>query len=456
MAATAVDLGCKTLIVGAGIFGTSTAYHLSLSDPNPSSITILDRNVFPPPSAANSADPPLGASYDINKIVRADYSTPFYMDLAHEAIDAWSTDPLYKRFYHRTGWIMLDEKDSDLAERIRKNFRECGRPDPTRNMSLAEVRKAWGGVLREAEMKNFGSAYWNPEAGWAEADKAVEAMLSEAVRRGVQYHQGNIVELLLHDDRISGIRGVKLADGRVLEADKVLLATGAWTSRLMTETEDTLKIDEDDRIEQQIKAAGVCVAHYKLNEDEKKVFDKMPVIINGENGDIQPPPPSSFLKFTNGRSFTNTIMTDSKHEISVPPSYSQDVVSQALKSETIDIIERIMPQIQKAGQRVAYWRLCWDSVTPTQYQLITRHPDNRLSNLYLAVGGSFHSWKFLPTIGKYVSNVLSEKSNGNEKDENWAWKDARWSSGGARGAHEKSLPKRELRDLENASRTSRI
>ncbi|MCJ1318203.1 hypothetical protein MMC15_003531 [Xylographa vitiligo] len=288
MAATSVASGSKILIVGAGIFGTSTAYHLSLTDPNPSSITILDRNAFPPAPAANSADPPLGASYDINKIVRADYSTPFYMNLAYEAIDAWSTNPLYQRFYHRTGWIMLDEIGSDLAERIRKNFRECGRPDPTHDMSLEEVREAWGGVLRETDMKDFGNAYWNPEAGWAEADKAVEAMLKEAVQRGVQYRQGHVVALLLHGSRRGGVRGVKLADGRTLEADKVLLATGAWTSKLMSGIEDTLSIDANDRIEQQVKAAGVCVAHYELSKDEKKVFDQMPVIINGENGVLTP------------------------------------------------------------------------------------------------------------------------------------------------------------------------
>ena len=284
MTMSSVRQSPKILIVGAGIFGTSTAYHLSLSDPNPESITILDRNAFPPPPATSSVDPPLGASYDINKIIRADYSTPFYMNLAREAIDAWSTNALYQRFYHRTGWIMLDEIGSDLAERIRKNFRECGRPDPTKNMSLEEVRKAWGGILQEADMKNFGNAYWNPEAGWAEADKAVEEMLKEATRRGVQYHQGNAVELLLNDDHRRGIGGVKLADGGTIQADKVLLATGAWTSRLMSGMEDALEIDETDRIEQQVKAAGVCVAHYKLNRDEKKVFDEMPVIINGENG----------------------------------------------------------------------------------------------------------------------------------------------------------------------------
>src|SRR6266498_2433131 len=73
------------LIVGAGIFGTSTAYHLSQSSPNPSTITVLDRFHYPPLEAAST---------DINKIVRSDYSSPFYMSLAYEAMDAWSSWPL--------------------------------------------------------------------------------------------------------------------------------------------------------------------------------------------------------------------------------------------------------------------------------------------------------------------------------------------------------------------------
>ena len=60
------------------------------------------------------------------------------------------------------------------------------------------------------------------------------------------------------------------------------------------------------------------------------------------------------------------------------------------------------------------------------------------------MGGSFHSWKFLPIIGKYVVNVLNGVSNGEEKDRRWAWKDGRLQG---RGAHEKVVPKRELQDL---------
>jgi sarcosine oxidase/L-pipecolate oxidase len=170
------------------------------------------------------------------------------------------------------------------------------------------------------------------------------------------------------------------------------------------------------------------------------------------SGDIQPPPGSNFLKFTNGRTFTNLITTVSNRVISAPPSGPQAHVPQALKNETLDIVNDIMPSIQREDRPVAYWRLCWDSITPAQDQLITRHPDERLNNLYLAIGGSFHSWKFLPIIGKYVANVLNGVSNGTEKDSRWEWKLSGWSSGGSRGPHEKAIPQRELRDMKSATR----
>ena len=87
------------LIVGAGIFGTSTAYHLAQTYNDPTDITVLDRTPSPPAPAASN---------DINKIIRADYSSPSYCDLAYEALGAWANWPELKDFYYRTGWILLD------------------------------------------------------------------------------------------------------------------------------------------------------------------------------------------------------------------------------------------------------------------------------------------------------------------------------------------------------------
>jgi sarcosine oxidase/L-pipecolate oxidase len=432
------------LILGAGIFGASTAYHLSLTYRDPSLITIIDRTPFPPSHAAST---------DINKIIRADYSQRFYMDLAYESMEAWEKWPdledEHGRFFHRTGWIMLDAEDSDLAERIRRTFRDRG-GDPTSDIDLNDsLRKKWGGMLKETSFEGLKSAYWNASSGWADAGAAVEKMMSESVRRGVKYACGDVATFMLGDE---GIQSLRTSDGKVFEAEKIVLCTGAWTSQLLSRLEDELELEEHDRVERQVTAAGVCVAHYKLNDEEALELADMPVVVYSDAGEVLPPPSRMYpapsgkhvLKYTNAKSFTNTVQTATGHQISVPPAQDQTVVPEKLKEETMEnMIKKSMPQY--ANRPVDYWRLCWDAITPTQDQLITRHPHPRLSNMYLAVGGSFHSWKFLPTIGKYVVNVLEHKSNGTEKDKKWCWKSGKDQG---RGAHEKVIPKRELRDLE--------
>ena len=65
------------IIVGAGVFGVSTAYHLIKKYPN-ASITIVDRDAY-------DADSQVAASWDWNKVVRADYDDILYCRLGIEA-----------------------------------------------------------------------------------------------------------------------------------------------------------------------------------------------------------------------------------------------------------------------------------------------------------------------------------------------------------------------------------
>ena len=73
----------QVLIIGAGVFGASTAYHLQ-SQINPPKVTLVDLSPYGDPTG-------LGASVDVNKIIRSDYSSPFYMDLAFQTFSAWKT-----------------------------------------------------------------------------------------------------------------------------------------------------------------------------------------------------------------------------------------------------------------------------------------------------------------------------------------------------------------------------
>lgn len=434
----------EILIIGAGIFGTSTAYHLSKTHPNPSSIAVIDRTPFPPNHAAST---------DINKIIRPDYASRFYMDLAYEAIEAWDTWPELKGkgYYHRTGWLNLSNKGSDLADRIRQNFRERGE-DPTTDVALDTVRTMCGGIFAETNLDDFEKAYWNPLAGWCDAAAATAELMRVAVDRGVKYITGNAQSL---NFGAHGVEGVLLANGDLITAKKIVLASGAWTSSILTTIEDKLEIREEDCIENQITAAAVCVAHYKLADEEVEQLHNMPVVIYGESGDCQPPPSNNLLKLTWAPSIANFVTTSSGRRITVPPDRDQRIVPERLKEETRSAIShQVLPQYTQ-NRSEAYWRLCWDAVSPSQDHLITRHPHPRLNNLFLAVGGSFHSYKFLPTIGKYVVNVLEGRSNGHEKDEHWAWKTNLEELAGSRGAHEKASPKMELREMEESLLTEK-
>lgn len=260
-----------TLIIGAGVFGVSTAYHLAQKASDPSRIILLDRGTQE------------GASADINKIIRADYSDPMYMKLGFEAIDAWKSLPFFRDadVYHQSGWIAMDEKDSDLPQRIRENFRDGNHDGVLTDMSENEVRDAWGGVLRHTDCSPFGSFYFNQSAGWVDAGKALQVMLDEAIKLGIRYETGEVRRLLFSPE--AGLQGVEM-DGRTFVADRVLLATGAWTSKLMSSLEDTLDIQQADRVEEQVTAAGVCVAHFHLNEEEKEIYSKLPVLVYGGQG----------------------------------------------------------------------------------------------------------------------------------------------------------------------------
>ncbi|OOF91223.1 hypothetical protein ASPCADRAFT_211503 [Aspergillus carbonarius ITEM 5010] len=421
------------LIVGAGIFGVSTAYHLALHLDRPSQIVLLDR--APPPSTP-------AASTDINKIIRADYTNPLYVALGFEALDAWKSLPFFRDagVYHPSGWISMDEKDSDAPALIRKNFRDCGRGDVLVDMTEDEVRRAWGGLLERTDCSSFGSYYYNSSAGWADAGKALQLMAQEAIRLGVRYEVGEARRIVCGEQ---GVQGVKTADGTVYRARKIILATGAWTSQLMSSVEDEWDLPEADRVERQVSAAGVTVSHFQLSPEEKSRYSQLPVLVYGGQGEVIPPTAEGILKFTTATSFTNTIRTSSGHEISVPLP-DQVHVPQELQDDHIRAIRPRLPEMLDNHRQPDYWRLCWDAISPSQHPLITRHPDSRLSHLYFAVGGSFHSYKFLPTIGKYVVNVLHGVSNGAEKDEAWAWKTDRT---GDRGVHERLVPGREFRDF---------
>jgi sarcosine oxidase/L-pipecolate oxidase len=407
----------SVLIVGAGTFGTSTAYHLSHQYKDPSRITIIDR--WEPMAALSEKQ---AAAIDTNRIIRTDYESPMYCNLANEAIHPWFWNMAVQGHFHKTGWTVLDKKNGDFGEKVRKTFVERG-GDYTRPVNVDELKKYE--VLKDlcggAEM---GKGYFNPEAGWCDAERATIAFLRVATNNGVKRVTGEVRELIL-DVSHQRMAGVHTASGQTYTADKIVLATGAWTSALLSPIEDALHILEEDRIERQITAVGRLSAYYSMSEIETQsiIDSKMPVVVIGGQVDIIPPSqPNRTLKINDLQTeVVHSVATRSGSTITVPPRMDQASVPEDLRIKSAEIMRKAMPHFTSTNSP-SRWRVCFDAVTPTEDWLLCSHPHESLGNVVVATGGSFHSYKFMPVAGKYIAKVLRGESCGGEKDRAWKWK----------------------------------
>ncbi|KAJ8127798.1 hypothetical protein O1611_g5837 [Lasiodiplodia mahajangana] len=356
------------IIVGAGVFGVSTALHLASSEPD-ATIYLVDRTPCPCPSAAAS---------DLNKIVRADYDDIFYMRLALEALHEWNTNRLYKPFFHETGMLFAEEKG--VGNTVFHNYKKLGINPGAQILTPAQALERFP-VFRNANWTGVKDNYYNPRSGWGEADPAARAVIRAALDAGVTYIQQTVARLIF--------RRARSVNGRMVAA-----------------------------------AATSCIV--QCDPDYLHLYRDAPVHFLGmshTHGESIPPTIEGKLKFNFEVSFTNKEYHEASGQtISVPPVRSSQStwghdVPEELKGKVMKVVEHVYGK-DAPGLAVESYRMCWDAVTPNQDWVISPHP--ACKGLYIAGGGSFHAWKFLPIIGKYVTQMLKGQLIA-EQAQRWAW-----------------------------------
>jgi len=261
------------VVVGGGVFGASTAYHLSKSHPE-ASITLIDRS--------SSFPCPLAASNDENKIVRADYGSIFYCELALKAREAWQNDPLYKPYYHQSGMVVVDE--SDIGRRIIKNYETLKAHHECEIVGPNEMIKRYDGLFADADYDRVKDIFINPLSGWAEATPAVRNVIDAAIKNGVKYVEGDVDTLVFGSS--GNCTGVKLkggdSEGPTLSGNKVILSTGAGTARLLADSAPDRK---NLQVEDRITAAAVVTGFVQLTDEQMRRFKDAPIFIHAA-GDV--------------------------------------------------------------------------------------------------------------------------------------------------------------------------
>ena len=216
----------RVLVVGSGVFGITAALELRRRGHR---VTVLDQGAIPFPAATSN---------DFNRVVRADYGADdFFIELASLAIERWQDwnrtfgEPLY----HEAGFLLLARAEmapgtyeGDCFDRLR------ARGFALERMDAEERRARFPAWSAEA----YPDGYFNPRAGWAEADHVLGALIGQAIESGCELREfAPVARLTEADDRITG---VETEDGERVEADLVIVAVGPWTSFLLPELGDVM------------------------------------------------------------------------------------------------------------------------------------------------------------------------------------------------------------------------
>ena len=230
---------------------------------------------------------PHGSSVDTSRIVRADYANGAYSRLAAAAIQRWrATDWGREGRYTQNGLLLVYPGHSASAkEYARKSYANVRAIEGDNVVFLPTKKDVLGVVPAYGETLDVAGGYVNWGSGWSDAAASVRFAKEVLDREGRVVFRTGDVQRVLYD--VSGARpratGVEFSDGSSLSADLVVLATGAWTPKLVD-------------LRGKAVATGQAIAYIKISDAEQRELENLPTILNFATGIFIIPPRDNLLK----------------------------------------------------------------------------------------------------------------------------------------------------------------
>ncbi len=210
----------RVIVIGGGMFGASTAYHLAR---NGAEVAIFDQ-VHPGKATLAGAGIvcPWATQIEEPEWYEMYAAGARYYD---ELIADLSSDSETELGYRKVGALVTSSDAGDLksaGERIERRIKSAPEAGEVSLLSPTEA-KAKFPVLREGL-----PAYFIPGGARVDARLLSAAMIRAAVRRGATY-SNDFVTLEIHDARVR----CRIGSGKIIEADEIVIAAGAWASQIL-------------------------------------------------------------------------------------------------------------------------------------------------------------------------------------------------------------------------------
>ena len=354
-------------VVGAGVFGAWTAWHLTKRKQR---VLLLDQY-----GAANARASSAGES----RIIRMGYGADeIYTRMSLHSLDLWRDlfATVHQPLFHETGVLWLAGDDQKRLNETQGTLTHVG--VPFQEMDHAALVSAYPQV----NFDGIKRAILEPHSGVLMARRAVAAAVADGVSRGLDYRIAKI-ETPSSSGRLGSI---KTSDGSTISAGAFVFACGSWLAKVFPD----LLGGRIFPTRQEVFFFGVPPGDTRfgvpslptwLFQDEE--FYGMPDI--EERG----------LK----------IAWD-HHGEAVDPDTQSRIVSPAMTERTRQFAARRFPALRDAP--IVETRVCQYENTSNGDFLIDRHP--QMANVWLVGGGSGHGFKHGPAVGEYVAGQLVDSA----------------------------------------------
>ncbi|CUM64837.1 uncharacterized protein PRCAT00002452001 [Priceomyces carsonii] len=396
-------MGKTVLIVGCGVMGLSTAVHLAEAG---YSVTAID--AYPVPS-------PWSAAADMNKIIRTEYTDFKYTEMAVEAVRKWRTDPIYKEVYNECGRILMTPHHHEERRKFEAAGIECLRRIRFEGVKIeifqgGQLLGSKFDFLKYNTVSEDTEIKWNPESGLAHAANSLFVLYQRACRLGVKFIFGDSGRAI-NIETDGGTDCIRTKDDSIYRADIILISAGAASGYLVD-------------LRQQQSATGLFVTHIRLTEKEYETLKDIPIVFDAEMGYFFPPDKKThLLKIAlSGLGGTNNIKDPFREDSlrSLPrykTEYPNDTMPILGKIRAKKLLGKYIPEV--AYHTLIESKTCWIADTADSNFIIDKVPN--YCNIYVATGDSGHAFKFLPTIGGYILEML-EGTLDKRFAESWKWK----------------------------------
>ena len=204
----------EVVIVGAGLAGLSTAFHLAERG---ATVTLLEKDRVGSGSSSRS-----GA---VNTMLQGNRAATVARGVSFDIFERFD-EILDDYTFHQVGCMAIyDEEQFETASQLHDMQREAGSRFDVLDSSQIETR------FPDLRIEKNEVGVLALRGGWSAPDSYIPALTKKIVDLGVEVREGVAVEDLMVE--AGRVRGVRLAGGEELRPDATVCTVNAWANALL-------------------------------------------------------------------------------------------------------------------------------------------------------------------------------------------------------------------------------